>query len=310
MSNVDFAKGDDLADFLGGEAPSGQTIPAHTLPMDEASVRIRETVPDFTETCPACKGTGTFKSWAGRTVGQCFKCKGKGKRSFKTSPETRKQATQNYANRKDANWASFAERNPMIAEWIIRSAPRFDFAANMRNAVMTYGDLTANQLAACQKGVVRDAEYTAKREAAKSAPAPVQSFVNIKASFDALLLKGVRKAQMTVGNVELSLAPLSGKNPGQVYVKDSGNYVGKIVNGSFQSRNASSELVAALVEIERDPRAAVIAHAKMTAERIAAARAQGDEQFSLPCGCCGKMLTDPVSVNRGIGPICAQKWDY
>ena len=26
------------------------------------------------------------------------------------------------------------------------------------------------------------------------------------------------------------------------------------------------------------------------------------------CACCGILLTDPVSVARGIGPICAEKW--
>jgi hypothetical protein len=26
------------------------------------------------------------------------------------------------------------------------------------------------------------------------------------------------------------------------------------------------------------------------------------------CACCGIELTDPKSIERGIGPICAEKW--
>ena len=309
---------DSLDDLFGSDLGKGITeFKPHTLPMDDASVRIRNTVPEFTEKCPKCRGSGRFISYSGRPVGQCFACKGKGSKTFKSSTETRANAAQKRLDTKEARWADFAERNQQESTWIIRSAPRFEFAANMKLAVMTYGDLTEKQMEAVRRGVVRHAEWEAakqqKSDNSTVAPvaAPSKGYVNIKASFDALLQKGVRKAQMTVGEVNLSLAPLSGKNPGQVYVKDQGNYVGKIVNGSFYPRGAvAADLVSRLDKIEADPRGAVIEHARVTAERIAAARLQGDKQFSLPCGCCGKTLTDPVSVNRGIGPVCAAKWDF
>jgi hypothetical protein len=318
MSDIDFSKGDALDDFLGDvkSATDYAEFKTHTrtLPMDEASVRIRATVPEFTEKCPKCQGSGRFISYSGRAVGQCFACKGKGHKTFKTSTETRANAAQKRLDTKETRWADFAERNPLIAQWIIASAPRFDFAANMKLAVMTYGDLTEKQMAACQKGVVRDEEYRTRKSTqatVDAVAAPVQGYPNLKSAFDALLQKGVRKAQMTVGEINISLASLSGRNPGQIYVKDQGQYVGKIVNARFfPTRDASADLVARLIKIEADPRQAVIDHARMTAERIAAARLQGDTQYSLPCGCCGKDLTDPVSVNRGIGPVCAAKWDF
>ena len=35
-----------------------------------------------------------------------------------------------------------------------------------------------------------------------------------------------------------------------------------------------------------------------------------DPTLSIPCGCCGIMLTNPESIRRGIGPICAGKWGF
>ena len=82
---IDFAAGDDLSDFLGG------AVVAPALPTAPEYARIRETVPEFTETCPACRGSGNFVSYTGRVVGNCFKCKGAGKRTFATSPHDPRQ---------------------------------------------------------------------------------------------------------------------------------------------------------------------------------------------------------------------------
>lgn len=59
--------------------------------------------PAFIEKCPSCDGSGEFRK-RGRLVGPCFKCKGQGKRFFKTSSDKRERATAlKYAKRlKDA----------------------------------------------------------------------------------------------------------------------------------------------------------------------------------------------------------------
>ena len=59
--------GDDLANVPFGEPKA--------LPQDAASVRIRETTPEFAERCPKCRGTGRFISYSGRPLGECFACK-------------------------------------------------------------------------------------------------------------------------------------------------------------------------------------------------------------------------------------------
>src|SRR6056300_815877 len=61
-----------------------------------------ETVAEYVEKCAACNGTGRFRSYTGRVVGECFKCNGAGKQSFKTSPEQRAKARKRSADKKAA----------------------------------------------------------------------------------------------------------------------------------------------------------------------------------------------------------------
>ncbi len=307
---VDFAKGDDLADLIGGTART-----ADQLPQAPEFARIRAEVPSFTETCPACKGTGRFTSWSGRVLGQCFKCKGAGNRTFKTAPAARAQARTSAADRSErarvANGEAFAAAHPEAWAWLLANSgsPTFEFPAKMVEAVHKFGQLTVGQFQAVERLMARAQERTAQRAVVAQVAAQV-TFPNLQAAFDALLAKGVRRAQMTAGDLNFSLAGLGGKNPGAVYVKDAGEYAGKIVGGTFRpDRTAKADLIARLAIVEADPRAAVVAHARMTAERLAAAQANG-ETLALPCGCCGKTLSDPVSVERGIGPVCAEKWDF
>jgi len=78
----------DRLDDIFGEHIVETTEPK-VLPRDAASVRIRAEVPEFAETCPKCRGTGRFIGYTGRPLGECFACKGAGKRTFRTSPEAR-----------------------------------------------------------------------------------------------------------------------------------------------------------------------------------------------------------------------------
>ena len=48
--------------------------------------------------------------------------------------------------------------------------------------------------------------------------------------------------------------------------------------------------------------------ARVAADPAAAATAHGHEYGQ--CSCCGRELTNPESVARGIGPICADRWGW
>jgi hypothetical protein len=54
-----------------------------------------------------------------------------------------------------------------------------------------------------------------------------------------------------------------------------------------------------------DPAAAVKADAARRAQLLLE-----DPAMTIPCGCCGLTLSNPESIARGIGPICAGKWGF
>ena len=104
-------------------------------------------------------------------------------------------------------------------------------------------------------------------------------------------------SRFTVGNLQLSL-----KNDGTlIWVKWSGKIAGSIVvaTGVFRptyrylSMNGVADAMQALVRINVDP--------------MKAARENGVRTGR--CSCCGRALTDPVSIGFGIGPVCrARGW--
>ncbi len=288
---------DDLSDFIG-DAPA-VNMPRR-LPTDTQLTRIRETQSEFVEKCPSCVN-GVFMSWNGRPVGRCFKCKGTGKLTYKSSPEARAANRESAAaarlRKSKRNWEAFIESNAAEALWIERKTPSFEFAYNMRLAVEKYGELTERQMATVQRLMVLDAEREAARASAAAAPRRDIDVTRIVAAFEAAKASGLKRIKMEIAGVEFSRAPDTGRNPGAVYVKIDGTYVGKILEGKFapaaafaQSENGFERMQA----VAADPSAAAKAHGIKTGN----------------CSCCGRLLTDPVSIANGIGPICADRFGF
>jgi hypothetical protein len=93
------------------------------------------------------------------------------------------------------------------------------------------------------------------------------------------------------GELQLSLAPLSGKNPGAVYVKVNGDYAGKVMaDGAVVG--ITPVLVDALRAIAADPAAAGAAYGRLTGR----------------CSFCTQGLTDEGSLEVGYGPVCAKNY--
>jgi hypothetical protein len=101
---------------------------------------------------------------------------------------------------------------------------------------------------------------------------------------------------MRLAGFALSPAGAESKNVGAIYVKSSdGVYLGKVLGGVFaRSRECSDEIQAKVLEVAKDPKAAAIAYGK---------------EFGV-CSVCGRELSDPESVERGIGPICADRFGW
>jgi len=294
---------DDISDLFGG-TPTGER---RQLPMDEASVRIRATVPVFAETCPKCKGSGRFTSYSGRTLGQCFTCKGAGKRTFKTAPEVRERARDRAAEQR----ATVVADHKAEIQWLITKlqSPRLPegYAAMLRDFLDKLSNgrsLTDGQLAVVTKGMARDAEYAAQRAQQaeqRMQAAPLVDVSKLVAAFE-FRAKAAKKAILRFNGVTLSL-----KNDGvTIYVKSTdrkvegqyglqGEYLGKIVEGRFVATRACTPAdIEALKVAAADPLVAAVAYGRTTSS----------------CSCCGLTLTNALSIELGIGPICRSKWGF
>ena len=256
-------------------------------------------------TCPHCLGTGKY---AGVRVHQekedCFSCRGRG--YFTQSAEVRAKArasrAANAEKKAAANRSAAVEQITAAVgeagyQWLQNAGSWSSFYGDLYNKAMQYGSLSEKQLAAVvsgyQKQQVRDAERAAAK-AARDASAPVIELTRIRELFDTALESGLNKPALVIGALRLSLALATGNNAGCIYVKDNGNYAGKITPaGKFLAlREARQEITAELQAIAADPLGAMTEHGFQTGQ----------------CSCCGKLLTNPESVRLGIGPICGGRW--
>ena len=70
-------------------------------------------------------------------------------------------------------------------------------------------------------------------------------------------------------------------------------YLGKVTPAGCDSR-LSDTVKEVILSAANDPLTAAIRYGKVSGE----------------CSCCGRELTDPRSIERGIGPICATKFGW
>jgi hypothetical protein len=294
MMHISPRNDDPLAELLDGAAGTARQVtpPASYQPQG------------FEEKCKKCGGSGRFAR--GRFVGQCFTCKGTGKKVFATAPEARQQARAGRARRTvqsaETNLYVFKAAQPEVYAWF--DGNDFPFAVAMKEAVGKYGDLTVNQLAACHKIIAkRDAAKAAAAERIASAPGVDAAGVDrLKEAFDkakaysAAKGRGIhlRNPKITIGNMTISPAKETSKNAGALYVKSGEQYLGKVVGGKFfASGECSADQAAKVLAFVADPGGAAKAYGKETGV----------------CCVCNAALTSEWRF-EGIGPICSQKMGW
>ena len=105
---------------------------------------------------------------------------------------------------------------------------------------------------------------------------------------------GLKNPKLRIDSLVINRAKDHSKNPGHLYIKDHGEYAGKVSPDGefFKSYNCSAETVALITEIGTDPLGQAVEHGRKTGN----------------CACCGRDLTNKESVELGIGPICRDKW--
>lgn len=120
---------------------------------------------------------------------------------------------------------------------------------------------------------------------------------NLERSFAAIAATGHKAPKLSIAGFTYKRAPDHGRNAGAVYVTDTEDrtYLGKIINGAFYSvlpvNMAARSLIASAVTNPQE-------------EAIKWGRETGD------CACCGRPLSNALSVALGIGPICNEKWGW
>lgn len=267
---------------------------------------------EFTD-CIKCGGTGRFVSYRGRDCGPCFTCNGRGYRraGLSAAPARRPAASDD----RDANWQAFAAAHPAEAEWLLaklldRTIPDYFVRVlqGLKGGAERFGSLTDNQMGVILRGMDRDAARTAARaenRAMEGQPAaPVGQDIGdvsrLVAAFQAAAAAGLRKPMMRFPGVTVALAGPESRNPGALYVKVGPLYVGMIKDGAFQpGRNFRhlpnrQEVLDTLTDAAMNPQEAAQRYGRETGN----------------CSCCGRLLTDPVSVAQGIGPICAGRMGF
>ena len=288
----------------------GDTGPVREYPIRQNAVEYKPATQRFEEGCDKCKGSGNFVSYTGRIVGQCFACKGLGKKVFKTSPATRENNREKAAERKEKIMSrsveDFKAANQAEYEWLVSTAPRWDVAASLLAGLHRYGDLTEKQMGLIRNAIARDVARAVARENAVT-NAPTVDVSAIEKAFAVAREKAARVGQMGTFVKPLKLAAGTskddvafkcsagdGKWAGMVFFKSlDDRKLGYVKAGKFIRQFACTDAEAnAVVTVASNPKEGLIAYAKAWSR----------------CGVCGRGLLADESIERGIGPICFGKY--
>ncbi len=284
----------DFNDDLNGSKPAPK--------MTDAELRARANMANGGEqaivNCQKCSGTGMTR-W-----GRCFQCQGKGKRTMRSVAASKGAAT---ARENLARKLAETQATPEFAYVQKRAGKGSTFYASIYEKVETYGTFSERVLELIHADMAKDATFheqnRANLNAEKAAKSGAVDLSAVHALFSKATSKGLKKPIFRGEKVTVKQAK---KYEGVLYVTDTATdtYLGKITNGKFEARReATAETLPELRMICEDPEKALFAYSRSTAQYDASGRI-----ISVGCGICGKSMTDPESIERGIGPICAGKW--
>jgi hypothetical protein len=119
----------------------------------------------------------------------------------------------------------------------------------------------------------------------------------ISQSFASARDHGIKAPKLRLGTFIFSRAPDAGVNAGSIYVKQraGGEYLGKISAGHFKpSMACDGPTQGRVIEAAANPHDSAKAYGMRTGQ----------------CSCCGRELTNGISIELGIGPICRDKFGW
>lgn len=184
--------------------------------------------------------------------------------------------------------------NREVAKWVEENTVKNSFAASLNNYLWSRGSLTPNQVAAVRNLIEEDAKYKEAADALAAAAPAVEPGQPLMVAFDNAKASGLRRIRMRLGEFVFKLAPEGGANPGAICVasRTGDTYLGKIMDGKLIGASSlSKEVEAEILRVIANPKEEATAYGFRTGE----------------CSICGIKLTNPESIERGIGPICAER---
>ena len=201
------------------------------------------------------------------------------KRKFASQQKARLMAPENKAK--------FNEANPGLIEALKELASWNSFAASLVEQFSDRGSLSDKQTGAAIAMLMK-----VKTNKAARAEAPSVDLSNIVAIFDKAH-EAIKTPKFRFEDLVISRAPDAGANAGALYVKVDGQYMGKVKEGKFFGiRFTPEDTLSKLKQIAESPLSAAVAYGRRTGA----------------CACCGRELTVHASIERGIGPICAERF--
>lgn len=247
---------------------------------------------NFDYRCLKCTGTGQYLGVRiHQPASECFHCKGRG--WFKTTVEQRQKASMSAHARREAVLAenradNIADIGQEAYDWL-RTQAVSGFVGDVLRKHDEGVRLSEKQVLGLLKW---RAGVTAARER-READAPAVDLTGIFDMFETAQGNGLSRPIYRALGLTISKAPTSGVNAGALYVKDvNKNYLGKVKDGKFFGR--AEGVAEQLREIAAAPLSVAISYGRETGS----------------CACCGRTLTDPKSIELGIGPVCKDKWGF
>lgn len=301
MNTKTFSGFEDLSDDFDAVSHTGI---AATIEGSSKMKSLKAETPQklFVENCPKCNGSGRYNSPSSLGHQTCTKCKGKGKLTFKKPAHERKKVNDSRKAKERekhlAKVSGFRSKNPEVCAWIDKD--NREFANSLSRCLDKYGALTENQINAVFRCIEAQKKQRAEAEV-RIAEAKVDATVDISPIVKAINLassNGLKnpKVRLLAGDIKMIVynASKSSVNAGSQYVKTTDDfYLGKITDGVFyRARDTTKEQEQEIVKAFQDPMKSAVAYGRATGS----------------CSCCGRELTDGDSIERGIGPICEQKF--
>lgn len=177
--------------------------------------------------------------------------------------------------------ADWFTKNPAERTWLIDNKATNNFAASLFASLCKWGSLTEKQMLAIQRNLGAVSVQVHSYRLA-------ESFINARKS-------GLKWPRITMGDSIISLAGPDSANPEALYVKNDGEYMGKIINGQFHpSFDCGAEHTKKVTALLEDPETSMKQYGIDTGH----------------CCMCNRELTNKDSIAAGIGPICAGRFGF